>query len=348
MANQKRNRSTIELGHDAFLDIVANLVGILIILVVVLGSQSTEVIQRAVNEAEEASIVSPVGDLASQEELQSLAGSSMRAAAAQADSDRLEALVKQYDRELTARERQREMLMDLLAEAKAAWKANQSKMNQQLLARAKRQTEFNLASEKLEELQGALERIENEPEQVVAVEHLPTPMAKTVFGEEVHLRLKDDQVSVVPIDGLVKEMERDLKRALAGSRQGQSNGAVGPIRGYVARYVMDKRQGVVTRGGSAQMATRVQVVGMKLEPMSEPHGQPLSRVLTGSSELDIELAGHNPATTTVTVWVYPDSFAAFRQLKERLYAKGFATAARPLPNGEKIGLSSQGSRSNAQ
>ena len=348
MANQKRNRSTIELGHDAFLDIVANLVGILIILVVVLGSQSTEVIQRAVNEAEEASLVSPISDLASQEQMQSLAGSSMRAAAAQADSDRLEALVKQYDRELTARERQREILMDLLDEAKAAWQANQSKMNQQSLEIAKRQTEFDLASQKLEELQGTRERIENEPEQVVAVEHLPTPMAKTVFGQEVHLRLKDDQVSVVPIDGLVKEMERDLKRALAGSRQGTMDGAVGPIRGYVARYVMDKRQGLVTRGGASQLATRVQVVGMKLEPMSEPHGQPLSRVLTGSSELDVELAGHNPATTTVTVWVYPDSFAAFRQLKERLYAKGFATAARPLPYGEKIGLSSEGSRSNAQ
>ena len=35
-----RRRTTLEMGHDAFLDIVANLVGILIILVVVLGSQS--------------------------------------------------------------------------------------------------------------------------------------------------------------------------------------------------------------------------------------------------------------------------------------------------------------------
>ena len=348
MANQKRNRSTIELGHDAFLDIVANLVGILIILVVVLGSQSSEVIKRAVDEAEDSAIVSPVENLASQEQLQSLAGSSMRAAAAQADSDRLEALVKQYDRELKAREQQRERLMDLLAEAKAAWQANQGEMDQQALVRAKRQTEFDLASQKLQELQGTREQIENKPEQVVAVEHLPTPMAKTVFGEEVHLRLKENQVSVVPIDGLVKEMERDLKRALSGSRQGQSDGAVGPIRGYVARYVLDKRQGVVARGGKAQMATRVQVVGMKLEPMSEPYGQPLSKVLNGSSDLDVELAGHNPSTTTVTVWVYPDSFAAFRQLKERLYAKGFATAARPLPRGEKIGLSSQGSRSSAQ
>ena len=46
MAKRKRKRSGINVGHDAFLDIVANLVGILIILVVVLGSQSTEVIEE--------------------------------------------------------------------------------------------------------------------------------------------------------------------------------------------------------------------------------------------------------------------------------------------------------------
>lgn len=348
MANLKRKRSTIELGHDAFLDIVANLVGILIILVVVLGAQSTEVIQRAISESDDAETVSPEGGFATEEQMQTLAASSMRAAAAQADSDRLEALIKQYDRELVVREKNRAMLIDLLTEAKAAWKANQSKIDQQALANAKRKTEFDVARQKLEQLQGTKDQIDNQPENVVALDHLPTPMAKTVFGQEVHLRLKDNQVSVVPIDGLVKEMERDLQRALSGSRQGRSDGAVGPVRGYVARYVMDKSRGVVARGGKAQMATRVQVVGMKLEPMSEPHGQPLSRVLDGSSELDVELAGHNPATTTITVWVYPDSFAAFRQLKERLYAKGFATAARPLPKGEKIGLSSQGSRSDAQ
>ena len=37
MSQTGRRRSTLELGHDSFLDIVANLVGILIILVVVAG-----------------------------------------------------------------------------------------------------------------------------------------------------------------------------------------------------------------------------------------------------------------------------------------------------------------------
>ena len=36
----RKKRTKLEMGHDAFLDIVANLVGILIILVVILGTQS--------------------------------------------------------------------------------------------------------------------------------------------------------------------------------------------------------------------------------------------------------------------------------------------------------------------
>ena len=96
------------------------------------------------------------------------------------------------------------------------------------------------------------------------------------------------------------------------------------------------------------MATRIQLVGMSVEPLNEPHGQPIQQVLANRSELDIELAGRNPGTTSITVWVYPDSFAAFRQLKEHLYARGFATAARPLPADHLISGGPDGSRSSAQ
>ena len=74
----------------------------------------------------------------------------------------------------------------------------------------------------------------------------------------------------------------------------------------------------------------------------------VDQVLVDGKEIDIELAGRVPGTTTITVWVYPDSFAAFRQLKEHLYAKGYATAARPLPHDKPITGGPGGSRSNAQ
>ena len=87
---------------------------------------------------------------------------------------------------------------------------------------------------------------------------------------------------------------------------------------------------------------------MSVQPMSEPHGQPVGDVIRNPQILDVELAGRDKGTTTVTVWVYPKSFAAFRQLKELLYKKGYSTAARPLPEGRKITGGPGGSRSRAQ
>ena len=53
MSQHRKKRTMLEMGHDAFLDIVANLVGILIILVVILGAQSTAVIEEMQDHVEQ-------------------------------------------------------------------------------------------------------------------------------------------------------------------------------------------------------------------------------------------------------------------------------------------------------
>jgi hypothetical protein len=348
MTRTKRRRTALELGHDAFLDIVANLVGILIILVVVLGAQSTAAIEEMKEQILNEDPLQAEDRYASDEQLAQLAQYAMRAAAAQADSDRFEARIEQYEQEIEIRKRQRGAMLDLLSQAEAAWEQEKAKLDKQRLLAAKRQTELEQAQSELEKLKGQRERLENEPETVVAVQHLPTPMAKTVFGEELHFRLKGNRLSVVPIEKLLEEIRRDFQRLAPSSRDGLMDAAVGPVQGYVARYQMAKNRQMVSQGGQVQMATRIQLVGMTVEPLDEPHGQPIQHVLANQRELDIELAGREPDKTTITVWVYPDSFAAFRRLKEHLYSRGYATAARPLPMDQPISGGPQGTRSNAQ
>ncbi len=347
MSQKRRRRNVLELGHDAFLDIVANLVGILIILVVVLGSQSTAVIEEIKEHLQDESLTAD-SQYATDEQLAQLSRQAMRAASAQNDSIRFESLIKKYDADIDFKRRQRALIMDLLAEAQAAWEEKKQQLDQKATEAASRNSRFKVAQEKLEKLEGERKRLEDQPEPIVAVEHLPTPMAKTVFGDELHFRLKGNRLSVVPIDKLLDEIRSDFQRVAGSSRNGQMEAAVGPVRGYIARYRMDKNRGMVARGGQIQMATRIQLVGMSVEPLDEPHGKPIDQVLASGRELDIELAGRNPGATTITVWVYPDSFAAFRRLKEHLYARGFATAARPLPMDHLISGGPDGSRSNAQ
>lgn len=337
------------MGHDSFLDIVANLVGILIILVVVLGAQSTTMIQEALDEDPNATEMKVTRDpLASEHQLQQLAGHSMRAASARADSERLEGLVERYDQELSFRKEERAVLLMLLEEANTTWREHQANLDQDQVRVAKLESEYEVAKSRLDKVESEIRRIEDAPEKIVAVEHLPTPMAKTVFNEEIHLRLKENRIAVVPLEQLIDEVKQDIERSIKGSREGEMQSAVGPIRGFVARFLMEKSSGMVNRGGQLSMATRVQVVRMTAESLTEPYGQPIEVVLAGTSDLDVELAGRDPATTTVTVWVYPDSYASFRKLKESLFQRGYATAARPLEEDGLIGVSPNGSKSNAQ
>jgi hypothetical protein len=83
-------------------------------------------------------------------------------------------------------------------------------------------------------------------------------------------------------------------------------------------------------------------------PADDESGEPLAEALQPNSEFSRHLAEWDPNETIITVWTYPDSFGAFRQLKSELYGRGFLTAARPLPDGQPISGSPQGTRSAAQ
>ncbi|MEM9645914.1 MAG: hypothetical protein AAF989_13065, partial [Planctomycetota bacterium] len=340
MTIRRRRRTGLQIGHDAFLDIVANLVGILIILVVILGTQSQQALEQADSQ--------PKREIATDDQLSALAQHAMRAASAQADANRFEAMIADYDAKLEAKRTQRGMILDLIAQAEHAWKQMKSQLDQADVQRAERLTEKRRLEAQLVSTRGQKERLEDREAPTVEVDHLPTPMAKTVFGDEVHFRLKDNLLSVVPVESLDKLLVRELKRSFGGNSDQYRTDAIGPVGGYICRYEFEKTRGLRQRGGTVTMARQIRVARIVYEPLREPIGQPLEKILSGGSLLDIELAGRNPATTTVTIWVYPNSFATFRRLKEHLYRKGFPTAARPMAMDQPIAASPNGNRSSAQ
>ena len=120
------------------------------------------------------------------------------------------------------------------------------------------------------------------------------------------------------------------------------------ISGFGARYTLRKAEmEVELRSGTARHS------GVELELIYlvevEPNlGQPIAQALAPGSEFRSRIATFKPQSTTVTIWVYPDSFDDFRALKAELYKLGFLTAARPMPMGEPIAGSPSGSRSSAE
>ena len=52
--------------------------------------------------------------------------------------------------------------------------------------------------------------------------------------------------------------------------------------------------------------------------------------------------------TAVTFWVYPDSFALYRKLRDFLHERDLVVAGRPLPEGVPIRSTRHGSASRGQ
>jgi len=335
MIGFRRRQTSLGVGHDAFLDIVANLVGVIIILIAVFSGTSSAMIQQAEQRVQAEANAVRTANIASEVQLAKLNKLAARAASAHADSNRLEHQIAHFDAEIAVHRRQRNLLLDLQAEATAAWQQKQSELDSARLAAAKQQTELARAEQQLTELMGEKERLENLPDEVVELQHLPTPMAKKVYEDRVMLRLRANHVSVVPADALIKTISEHVGNSARRGRPSPTD-VIGPIRGYTARYSL------VIGSRSAHFH------GAIFQPVREPIGETIEQVISGTSQIDAELAGRDPIRTSVLVWVYPDSYRALRTLKEYLYNKGYATAVRPRETHEPIGISALGTESHAQ
>jgi hypothetical protein len=174
-------------------------------------------------------------------------------------------------------------------------------------------------------------------------------MAKTVFGREIHLRLAAGRLGYVPWDELVEQLKEEAPQQVWKLKDApRITETLGPVRGFRMHYTLARGQQVnPTRHGVA-VRNQIELDRFVLVPVSKDLGEPLDEALRDSSEFRTILAQFDPDRTTVTVWVYPDSFDDFRRLKAFLFRQGYLAAGRPMPEGQPIGGSPRGSRSAAQ
>jgi hypothetical protein len=169
------------------------------------------------------------------------------------------------------------------------------------------------------------------------LEHLPTPMARTVFGTELHFRLLGHRLAYVPWDEVLERMKADAPRHVNKLKDTpRMEFSLPVIAGFGSRYVLRRADvEIETRIGTARQSG-VELEQVYMVDVEQNLGQPMTEVFSPTSELFSRLSGMKPQNTTVTIWVYPDSFDDFRALKADLFKRGFLTAARPMPMGEPI------------
>ena len=337
-------------AQDSFLDIVANIVGILILLVMVVGVRAAYVpSDPSPADVERQSASDPA---------ESFGDMQARLEKALTELNKMERDLQKQVTQIGAIGQQ----SSLVDQQRIALNMHRSAIEQDLERRRsqldkQRQQEYDVQKQifdsqlKLEKLNQEHLSLAAVPEEVERVESVPTPLAKTVVGNEVHVRLKDGLMALIPWDQLQDELMAHAPANLWRlNHQSEAVETVGPIGGFRMRYRMQEQKYAVRTdsGGEQVMGSIRRIVGFELLPTSDKLGVPLEQALQPNSLFSQHIAALPRGKTTVTAWTYPDSFSEFRALKRALFEKGFATAGRPLPQHALIGASRHGAKSAAQ
>jgi hypothetical protein len=326
-------------GHDSFLDIVANIVGILIILVMVTGLR-----------VRDATVHAASADEGLRQEAAALEKEQATAGSLRQDILSAAAQIQDLTRQRMLREEEREHLAAIVA----AWEHKIRSYRDQLDAQAKQAYDLQLA---ISQAEAQLEQLQRDRAAAAAakappirVESYPTPLSKPVDGDEAHFQLRGGLVAFIPLQELMEQFKDEARqKAPRLLHQEALTDTVGPTGGFRLRYTLMRREitdeTAIAAGRAGMYAT---LTKWTLIPSSGQLGEPIDAALAPASRFRGALAEFDPDRTTVTIWTYPDSFAEFRRLKQELYHLGFPTAARPLPYDVPIGGSPQGTKSAAE
>ena len=331
-----RDRDEMPIAEDCFLDLIADLLGVVIVLVVIVGARShasakVEVADRIRNETE--LLDTPVS----------------RAKQLDLDLQQQAKELQQYEYEIAMRDAERMMIVDRVTVAEQIAEQELQKVDSSQREDLSTDFEMSELQKQLADLlkqQGDVQALE---QTTAVLQHLPTPMAKTVFGRELHVVMRDGNVSVIPWERLITTLKSEVRHTV--ERNSQKNRMVnqlGPIDGFMMTYSLKSQSGVFSDGRSTRLGKSVELEKFELDPTPEVVRETADQSLAAGGRLRVELAANSSKQTTVTVWVYPDSFEQFRNLKERLFMEGYLCAARPLPFNVRVGASPRGSSSTAQ
>ncbi|HVX10395.1 MAG TPA: hypothetical protein VHC22_04405 [Pirellulales bacterium] len=325
---RKPRQDAEAIGSDSFLDVVTNIVGILIILVMVVGirvknTAPSELIDEEGMKREVAQLT---------DEAESL----------ERDVQRLEGLVHQVTFSSQAKFQERATMAYVLAESERELEKTKKSLD------AEKQSSFDMrrdvaaAQAELKKLADAKSEAAKPKKRVpVQIKSYPTPISKTVFGQEIHFQLKHGRLAMAPLE----EIGRIGAQAAAGRIQllethDYYSGVVGPQQGFEGHYEVER---VEMDEGRVRGSYSIDLV-----PISDNLGETVDEALRPNSRFRAQLGDFAPRQSTVTLWTYGDSFNDYARVKEVLYGLGYHVAARPLTDDMYIGGSDHGTHSAAQ
>jgi hypothetical protein len=353
MIRRRRPAREIAFSFDSFLDVVANVVGIILRLIIVawFGAQAYKgppPPPPPAAAADEAAAPAPRDPL--EDELERLR---RETAAARAE------LLNRVRAEEQARGEEAHAA-DELAAAVARREGLEKEQAAADSSAAGRGREAREAALSLGELRGRLKRV---TEEIDALKSVPsakhalryqTPVSRVLQTEELFFECRGGRVTVIDVGGLLDEMHKDRpEKAKLLATRWEVEGETPPVGAFRMHYVLERERGVMDGGAAGGAAPLPQgeygySVGWLLEPVAADRGEDADAALSAGSAFRRAVDAIDSKQTAVTFWVYADSFPVYRRLRDFLHARDVVVAGRPLLDGMPIGSSRRGTASRGQ
>ncbi len=337
MATRSKRDDDQPIGSDSFLDVVTNVVGILIVLVMVVGMR----IQRLPGPDASAEAVPDDAELRQ---------AASMAAGLEGDVLRLAGEMESLAATTANRFAERAVLAQLVSQRQHDLDQRRQQTSVATRQQLDLQRSIAAAQSRLHELDAERSRLAAAKPTKIEIQNYPTPLSQTVFGKESHFQLRGGRVAHIPLDDLIERFKQQAPQKVDRLRsQPGLTDTIGPIDGFRFRYTLERVDTPLeTQLSTGQSGSYVQLYEYTLIPVSAQLGEPLAEALSPTSQFRTALSRHEAGRTTVTLWTYPDSFDEFRELRKELYRLGYQVAGRPLPFGQPIGGSPHGTKSSAQ
>jgi hypothetical protein len=266
-----------------------------------------------------------------------------------ADVFKIAADIEEVQRETAVRTIERDALATLVAATEQGIQQRRRQLD------GAKQIEFDLArslsesKQQLQQLAQQREQAEQETGAPIVVECYPTPISRAVDGPEAHIVISNGRVAFIPLEALLDQLKTNARRqAQQLVNQPELTETVGPVEGFRLKYTLERVDLAPDAAHGRPGGGYARVQRWTLVPTSDSLGEPVRLALSEGSDFYKTLAKILPGRTTITIWVYPDGFDGFRQVRKELYRRSYTIAARPLPPGLLISGSPDGSKSAAQ
>jgi hypothetical protein len=349
MYRRRRQAREIPFSFDSFLDVVTNVVGIVIRLILVawVGARSYQVIVPPAPQVavlpEPAALPEPSDPRLDQiarrrrdlerEQEQALHRYAKQERAAHDDAGHLQ-----------------EEIDHLVAQCRLL-----SGQEKELKTRVRQGTEQSRAvllslaelQKRSDRLLAEVDRLRKQPRAGKQLRY-HTPVSAVVQTEEVMFECKAGHVTLLDTATLHRLALQDGLKQL--SMQWEVSGVTSPVGAFRWRYVLERERSLMDGpGASAPAGGRYQAsLSWQAEPVLPERGETAEKALSSGSDFRRLIDELDPLQTVVTLWVYPDSFPLYRALRDYLHGKEVVVAGRPLPDGMLIGSSRHGTASRGQ